>query len=45
MILQATVITELSRGTLKKDESKRITVDTTVQEKAVKYPTDANLLN
>ena len=45
LILKSTVMTGLATGALKKSDLKRVTVDTTVQEKAVTYPTDANLLN
>ena len=31
-------------GVLKNSDMKRVTVDTTVQEKAVTYPTDSKLL-
>ncbi len=45
MILKSTVMAGLATGALKKSDMKRVTVDTTVQEKAVTYPTDAKLLN
>ena len=45
MILKSTVMAGLATGALKKSDLKRVTVDTTVQEKAVTYPTDAKLLN
>jgi IS5 family transposase len=44
-ILQATVATGLNSKTIKPAHLKRITVDTTVQEKAVSFPTDSKLLN
>ena len=36
---------DLVLGALKKDDLARITVDTTVQEKAVRYPTGSKFLN
>ncbi len=45
LILKSTVIAGLAVGALKASDLKRVTVDTTVQEKAVSYPTDAKLLN
>jgi IS5 family transposase len=45
LILQATVTTGLKSKTIKPAHLKRITVDTTVQEKAVSFPTDSKLLN
>lgn len=45
LILQATVAAGLSSKTIKPAHLKRITVDTTVQEKAVSFPTDSKLLN
>ncbi len=44
-ILQATVSAGLKSKTIKPAHLKRITVDTTVQEKAVSFPTDSKLLN
>jgi IS5 family transposase len=44
-ILQATVTAGLNSKTIKPAHLKRITVDTTVQEKAVSFPTDSKLLN
>jgi IS5 family transposase len=44
-ILQATVTAGLNSKTIKAAHLKRITVDTTVQEKAVSFPTDSKLLN
>ncbi len=35
----------LKSGTVKKRDFRRVTVDTTVQEKAVSFPTDSKLLN
>jgi IS5 family transposase len=45
LILQATVATGLTSKTIKPAHLKRITVDTTVQDKAVSFPTDSRLLN
>ena len=45
LILKSTVTAGMATGALKKSDLKRVTVDTTVQEKAVTYPTDAKLLN
>jgi len=45
LILRATVSTGLKSKTIKPAHLKRITVDTTVQEKAVSFPTDSKLLN
>ena len=45
LVLKSTVMTGLATGALKKSDMKRVTVDTTVQEKAVTYLTDAKLLN
>jgi len=44
-ILQVTVDAGLSSKTIKRNDLKRVTVDTTVQEKAVSFPTDSKLLN
>lgn len=44
-ILQATVKAGLHSRTIKPAELKRVSVDTTVQEKAVTFPTDSKLLN
>ncbi len=44
-IFQATVSAGLKSKTIKPAHLKRITVDTTVQEKAVSFPTDSKLLN
>ena len=45
LILQATVAAGLNSNTIKPAHLKRVTVDTTVQEKAVSFPTDSKLLN
>ncbi len=45
LILQATVAAGLHSKTIKPAHLKRVTVDTTVQEKAVSFPTDSKLLN
>ena len=45
LILKSTMMAGLATGSLKTSDLKRVTVDTTVQEKAVTYPTDAKLLN
>jgi IS5 family transposase len=44
-ILQGTVEAGLESKTIKRNDLKRVTVDTTVQEKAVSFPTDSKLLN
>ena len=44
-ILQVTVAAGVQSRTVKAADFKRVTVDTTVQEKAVSYPTDSKLLN
>jgi len=44
-ILQGTVKAGVRSKTVKRTDFKRITVDTTVQEKAVSFPTDSKLLN
>ena len=44
-ILQVTVVAGMQSRTVKSADFKRVTVDTTVQEKAVSYPTDSKLLN
>ena len=44
-ILQATVDAGIDSKTIKRNDLKRVTVDTTVQEKAVSFPTDSKLLN
>ena len=45
LILKSTVMAGLATGAVKKNDLKQVTVDTTVQEKAVTFPTDAKLLN
>jgi len=42
-LLEVTIKTGLKTGTLKKAELKKLSVDTTVQEKAITFPTDAKL--
>ena len=42
-LLQETIKLGLKTGTIKKRELEKVTVDTTVQEKAVKFPTDVRL--
>ena len=44
-ILQVTVALGVQSKAVKTTDFKRVTVDTTVQEKAVSYPTDSKLLN
>lgn len=44
-ILKATIDAGLGTGTVKPREFRRVTVDTTVQDKAVTFPTDGKLLN
>ena len=44
-ILKSTVKAGLQSKTIKASDLKRVTVDTTVQEKAVSFPTDSKLLN
>ncbi len=44
-LLQVTVVAGVQSKTVKPADFKRVTVDTTVQEKAVSYPTDSKLLN
>ena len=44
-ILQVTISAGVQSRTIKAADFKRVTVDTTVQEKAVSYPTDSKLLN
>jgi len=43
-LLKATIEAAVSMGPVKKSEFERLTVDTTVQEKAVAFPTDSRLL-
>ena len=45
LILQVTVQAGLVSGAVKTGSLERVTIDTTVQEKAVAYPTDARLFN
>jgi len=42
-LLEVTIKTGLKTGTLKRTELKKLSVDTTVQEKAITFPTDAKL--
>lgn len=42
-LLEVTIKTGLKTGTVKRTELKRLSVDTTVQEKAISFPTDAKL--
>ena len=44
-ILKLTLTAGLQSKTIKPSDYKRVTVDTTVQEKAVSFPTDSKLLN
>ena len=44
-LLKATIATGLGSGAVKKRDLARVTVDTTVQPKAVAHPTDGGLLN
>ena len=44
-VLRATVEVGLETKTIKHNDLKRVTVDTTVQDKAVAFPTDSKLLN
>ena len=45
LILKSTVTAGMATGAFKKSDLKSVTVDTTVQEKAETYPTDAKMLN
>ena len=45
LLLQGTIETGLRSGVVKPLHVRRVTVDTTVQEKAVSFPTDSKLLN
>ncbi|NQS72489.1 MAG: hypothetical protein HQQ73_10135, partial [Desulfobulbaceae bacterium] len=45
LILQVTVQAGLISGAVKANSLERVSIDTTVQEKAVAYPTDARLFN
>lgn len=42
-LLQETIKLGLKTGTVTKDDIKKINIDTTVQEKAIKFPTDTQL--
>lgn len=42
-LLQATVVVGIESKTIKAKSAERVTVDTTVQEKAIAYPTDSQL--
>ena len=44
-LLQQTIAAGVCSGAVRKSHLKRVTVDTTVQEKAVSFPTDSKLLN
>ena len=44
LLLQETITTAVRAGYARKSDFKSVSVDTTVQEKAVAYPTDANLI-
>ncbi len=44
-LLQQTIAAGVASGAVRKSHLKRVTVDTTVQEKAVSFPTDGKLLN
>ena len=44
-LLQQTIAAGVSSGAVRESHLKRVTVDTTVQEKAVSFPTDTKLLN
>ena len=44
MLLQETINTAMHCGYARQSDFKRVSVDTTVQEKAVAYPTDAKLI-
>ena len=44
LLLQETINAAVRGGFARKSHFKRVSVDTTVQEKAVVYPTDANLI-
>lgn len=45
LILQVTVQAGLASGSIKASSLERISIDTTVQEKAIAFPTDARLFN
>ena len=42
-MLQETIVTAIQSGVIKKQDCKRVNVDTTVQEKNITFPTDARL--
>ncbi len=42
-LLQETIRIGLESGTIEAKDLKRVTVDTTVQEKAIRFPTDTQL--
>jgi len=44
-LLQQTLVVGLDVGAVKQTSLKRVSVDTTVQPKAIAHPTDAKLLN
>jgi IS5 family transposase len=44
-ILKQTVVTGLRTGAVKRSSLERVTVDTTVQNKAIRHPTDSRLYN
>jgi IS5 family transposase len=43
-VLKATVAVALETGTVKPSSQERVTVDTTVQPKAIAHPTDSHLI-
>jgi transposase, IS5 family len=43
-LLEETIVTGLKIGVLKKASMNKLNVDTTVQEKAISFPTDAKAL-
>ena len=45
LLLQETLDAAVRGGFARKSDFKRVSVDTTVQEKAIAYPTDANLMS
>lgn len=45
VLLQATIKAAVGARAVKRNDLKRVTVDTTVQEKAIAFPTDARLYN
>jgi IS5 family transposase len=44
-LLKETVLTGIRNGHIRKSECKKVNVDTTVQTKAIRFPTDARLYN